>query len=110
MRGKGTSMKKVDLRKLAKGQTCQARFVGPNSEPICNHNPETTVLAHVRRGGVAGVRQKPPDLCGFWACSDCHDAQEGRKGPKFIPPDTDVMCAVLRTLAAVSKLVEVVER
>lgn len=92
---------RVDLRKLAKGQACQARFVGPNSEPICNHNPETTVLAHVRRGGVAGMRQKPPDLCGIWACSSCHDAMDGRLGPKMIPPDTDVLEGLNRTLAKV---------
>lgn len=45
---------------------------------VCNGNPETTVLAHIRRGNVAGVGQKPPDLCGVWACSACHDVIDGR--------------------------------
>lgn len=39
---------------------------------ICNHNPETTVLAHLRQAGVTGVGQKAPDVLGAWACSACH--------------------------------------
>ena len=61
------------LQKSAKGQECQMRIPG-----ICNGDPETTVLAHIRRGGVAGVGQKPPDPCGVFACSACHDALDGR--------------------------------
>ncbi|WP_157795538.1 nuclease domain-containing protein, partial [Escherichia coli] len=33
----------VNLRKAAKGQICQIRIPG-----YCNHNPETSVLAHYR--------------------------------------------------------------
>ena len=39
---------------------------------ICNFNPETTVLAHYRLGGINGFGMKSPDLIGAWACSDCH--------------------------------------
>lgn len=46
---------------------------------VCNGNPETTVLAHIRIGNVAGIGQKPPDICGVWACSACHDVIDGRK-------------------------------
>ena len=46
---------------------------------ICNGNPETTVLAHIRRG-FYGMGTKPPDWCGVWCCSDCHDAYDRRAG------------------------------
>lgn len=55
------------LTKEAKGRECQVRL------PCCNHNPETTVLAHYRLAGTCGVGVKPNDLQGAWACSSCHD-------------------------------------
>lgn len=45
---------------------------------VCNHNPETTVLAHVRLAGVSGMGMKADDLLGAWACSSCHDAIDRR--------------------------------
>lgn len=45
---------------------------------ICNHNPETTVLAHYRLAGVSGMGLKADDLIGAWACSSCHDAIDRR--------------------------------
>lgn len=63
----------TDLRKLAKGRECQVRLDG-----ICNHNPETTVLAHYRMAGTCGTGIKPNDLQGAWACSDCHDEIDRR--------------------------------
>lgn len=63
----------TDLRKLARGQDCQVRIPA-----VCNFNPETTVLAHLRRANVAGAGQKPPDSCAVWACSACHDAIDRR--------------------------------
>lgn len=62
----------TDLRKLAKGRECQVRLDG-----ICNHNPETTVLAHYRMAGTCGTGIKPNDLQGAWACSSCHAAEHG---------------------------------
>jgi hypothetical protein len=62
-----------DLRKFARGKECMVRM-----PYVCNYNPETTVLAHIRRGHVAGVGQKPPDICAVWACSSCHDAIDKR--------------------------------
>lgn len=60
------------LRKAAKGQMCTVNIVG-----VCNYNPETTVLAHLKyEGGCMGG--KPHDIAGCWACSDCHDAIDGR--------------------------------
>jgi len=55
------------LRLLARNRECQIRLPG-----ICNHNPETTVLAHYRMAGLSGMGMKAPDICGSWACSNCH--------------------------------------
>ncbi len=62
-------MGKIDYRKEAKGRECQVRLVG-----VCNYDPETTVLAHIRAAGITGAGQKAPDQLGAWACSCCHDA------------------------------------
>ena len=45
---------------------------------VCNHNSETTVLAHYRLAGVSGIGMKSPDILGAWACSACHDAIDRR--------------------------------
>ena len=55
-------------RLAARGEDCQLRL------SCCNHDPETTVLAHIRMFGWAGTAQKPPDYLGIFACSACHDA------------------------------------
>jgi hypothetical protein len=39
---------------------------------VCNGNPETTVLCHVRMVGLTGMGMKANDLLGAWGCSDCH--------------------------------------
>lgn len=63
----------ANLRKEAKGRECQVRLPG-----ICNHNPETVVLAHYRMAGLNGVGMKPDDIFGAWACSSCHDECDRR--------------------------------
>lgn len=63
----------VNLRKEARGRDCQVRLVG-----VCNHNPETVVLAHYRMAGLTGMGQKADDMFGAWACSSCHDCLDGR--------------------------------
>lgn len=60
------------IRDFACGQECTLRLA------CCNHDPATTVHAHIRRFGWAGVAQKPPDFLGVHACSACHDALDGR--------------------------------
>lgn len=55
------------LRQQARGRECQVRIAG-----ICNGNPETTVLAHVRLIGISGFGIKSPDILGAWSCSSCH--------------------------------------
>jgi hypothetical protein len=61
------------VRKSANGKLCSL-----NIADVCNYNPETTVLAHLRIPGVAGMSQKPSDLLAVYACSSCHDAIDGR--------------------------------
>lgn len=61
----------ANLRKLARGQECQVRIEG-----VCNFNPETTVLAHLRMAGITGTGMKANDLLGAWCCSACHTATE----------------------------------
>lgn len=62
------------LAKLARGRDCTIRLEG-----ICNFNPETTVLCHVRMIGISGMGIKAPSLLGAWACSCCHDAIDRRR-------------------------------
>lgn len=83
----------ANLRKLAKGQECQVRIAG-----VCNFNPETTVLAHIRMKGVTGVGMKAPDILGAWCCSECHKAVESN--PHMRP---DFLDGIARTI---NKLVE----
>jgi len=67
----------MNLRELARGRPCMVRIPG-----ICNGNPETTVLAHVRMMGISGMGLKAPDWFGAWACSACHDYCDNRGGYK----------------------------
>jgi hypothetical protein len=56
------------LRDSAKGQECTLQFPG-----VCNHNLETTVLAHLP-SPVKGMGTKSDDFYGVFACSACHAA------------------------------------
>lgn len=88
------------LRELARGQECAIRIPG-----VCNHDPATTVLAHYRMAGICGTGQKPPDECGAWACSSCHDWVDGRVKTEHI--DTMRLYhleGVMRTLHELSRL------
>lgn len=90
----------VNLRKLARGQPCLVRLPG------CDGGGETTVLAHIRRANVAGVGQKPPDLCGVYACARCHDLIDGRSHAANLGKadiDHALFYGLLRTLAIVSR-------
>ncbi|MBI0554530.1 DUF1364 domain-containing protein [Pectobacterium parmentieri] len=83
-----------NLRKEARNRECQVRMLG-----ICNHNSETTVLAHYRLAGTCGTGIKPPDIQGAWACSACHDEIDRRT--RHIDTETARLChaeGVMRTL------------
>jgi hypothetical protein len=87
------------LTDAAKGMDCMIRIPG-----ICNFNPETTVLAHYRLGGLCGTAMKPIDLIGSWACSDCHNAVDDGK-TAFTREQLDLMHleGMCRTLTALHK-------
>jgi len=59
------------IRNSAKGEDCQVRLPG-----ICNFNAETTVFAHVGKGG--GMASKVSDIHGAYCCSACHDEIDRR--------------------------------
>lgn len=63
------------LRQSARGERCALRL------DCCNHDPATTVLAHLRFFSWAGMGQKPDDLLAVFACSACHDALDRRASP-----------------------------
>lgn len=69
------------LRKNARGQDCALRLA------CCNHDTETTVLAHLRLFGWAGMAQKPDDMLGVFACSNCHDAIDRRSNDHWTHSD-----------------------
>ena len=60
------------IRQSAKGESCSLRI-----PTVCNFNPETTVLAHLNTK-FKGIGLKSPDLFAVYACSNCHDAIDGR--------------------------------
>ena len=59
------TVKSKKLRASARGEQCTLRLVG-----VCNFNPETTVLAHIGKGG--GMGSKCGDNMAVFACSNCH--------------------------------------
>ena len=61
------------IRDSARGQACTIQIPG-----ACNHNTETTVLAHYQEPGHGGMGTKPDDSSAVYACSTCHDQLDGR--------------------------------
>ena len=85
-------MKKIDLRKEAKGRPCTIQIYG-----VCNRNPETSVLCHLPGPGM-GV--KADDIHAAIGCSACHDVIDGRVNiPSFGKTDRyhSLLEAVIRT-------------
>jgi len=63
------------ITQFARGKMCTLLIPG-----ICNGNPETSVWAHSNElihGKGRGI--KAHDIFGCIACSDCHDAVDGRR-------------------------------
>lgn len=82
----------VDLLKAARGQMCTVRIPG-----YCNHDPETSVLAHYRLAGTCGTAIKPHDMQAAIACSSCHDfnrraGKNQRLHQRRITPDACRRC------------------
>ncbi len=85
---KPAKYKSKKLRDFARGQDCLLNL------GCCNHDPETTVLCHIRLFGVAGMSVKPPDFLAFHACSECH---RNEKDAGF----DDILRALMLTLIRV---------
>ena len=83
----------MNLRKFAQGQPCMVR------SSACNWNPETTVLAHIRRANIGSMGKKPPSICAVWACSACHDVID-RRVPHGEALEGLILDGLLRTLDA----------
>ena len=60
------------LRQSAKGQQCTLQILH-----VCNHDPYTTVLAHLPDESK-GMGVKADDISACFACSACHDVIDGR--------------------------------
>ena len=60
------------LRQSAKGQQCTLQIPG-----VCNHNPETTVLAHLPDESK-GMNRKSDDFVAAFSCEACHSMIDGR--------------------------------
>lgn len=90
-----TSTNMRTLREFARDKPCFVRIPG-----VCNGDPNTTVLAHIRRANTAGTGQKPPDICAVWSCSCCHDAIDRRRRDVPIEAINDYLLdALCRQLA-----------
>jgi len=71
--------KRIESKKArdsARGEDCTLNIVG-----VCNHDPSTTVLAHLPDdSGCGKMGGKSDDVgCAVYACSACHDILDERK-------------------------------
>ena len=89
------------VTRSAQGQPCFLSLPG-----ICNHNPETTVWAHLNGAAFGkGGGIKAHDIAGFPACSECHFAYDQHKTGLT---DADLADVLLR--AVVNSWVMLIER
>lgn len=80
------------ILKAAKGKPCTLRFPG-----ICNHDPATTVAAHVRdrfKGGAI----KASDHSSVHACYACHSYLDEGHGTAHRMSDADLYLAIIGAL------------
>lgn len=59
--------KMTPLRKSANGEGCTFNVAG-----VCNYDPKTVVLVHLRWLGDCGGSLKPTDLQAAYGCSECN--------------------------------------
>lgn len=85
------AVEKHPLRDNANGQNCTLRL------SQCRHDPQYTVLCHIRRNGWGGTRLKPHDLLAFFACDRCHEMEERHHAECT---DADILRALGDTLMA----------
>lgn len=80
------------LTQSAEGQNCALRLPG-----ICNHNPATTVFAHLPGIGKS-MGSKVSDIHGCFACSACHTAIDTHSYERRGLTSAMVLDAMLRGL------------
>lgn len=103
-------MLEKELRNFARGQQCTLRLHDDNGNRICNGDPATTVLAHIRLRCMGGTGAKPNDLIGAHSCSSCHDAIDGRGRFRISTIDADKLGALCETLDRVMREYRLVRR
>lgn len=62
------------LRKMAQGENCLI------NSPMCNHNPETVVLCHGRKGKGMGLKACDSDT--VFGCSGCNTFTDQSGAPR----------------------------
>ncbi len=90
----------MNLREQARGQPCYMRLDG------CTGNPSSTVLCHIRRGGIAGIGQKPSDFAAIPCCNTCHDEYDRRTNRLHMTAedlDSEALRALVQWLAWLDK-------
>lgn len=80
------------LRQSARNQPCTLNL------PSCNHDPATTVLAHLP-SPVKGMGNKGDDWHAVFACSNCHHDLDNRVWNEF-----HTLAAVLRGIQRTQKV------
>ncbi|WP_434359862.1 DUF1364 domain-containing protein [Parasalinivibrio latis] len=80
---KQTAFRSAQWREAAKGQPCSLQIPG-----VCNHDPETTVLAHLP-SPMHGMAYKSDDWFAVDCCSACHDVIDGRVPFDWMPGERE---------------------
>lgn len=75
-----------DLRKLARDQPCLIRV-----PIVCNGNPDTVVLCHIRMIGLSGTGLKAPDVFATFGCSVCHAVCDGQQKSAYTADERRLM-------------------
>ena len=87
---KRTPYRNPKLLAAAKDQPCMV------NGPFCNHDPSTTVFAHLNESWAGkGYSQKADDFAGFMSCSTCHVWYDSNKIP--VPDQWIITRAMYRT-------------
>ena len=91
------------ITKSARGQPGTIR-----KPHVCNHNPQTTVFAHIN--GVRyghGTGKKVSDILGAYSCSNCHDLIDGRASNEYQYSKAELMLMHFQGMAETQlKLIE----
>lgn len=67
-----------NLRKLARNQPCLIRV-----PTVCNGNPDTVVLCHIRMIELSGTGIKAEDVFATFGCSACHAVCDGQQRSEY---------------------------